>query len=226
LLAVIFDMDGVLIDSNPTHARAWIEYLGGLGIPYEGIDTWMAGKRNDQIMRILLGHGATEQEVFKHGAAKEALYRELMAPMVEERLMPGLRGFLDSLNGLPIGLGSNAEPANVEFLLDNAGLRGRFGAVVDGHQVEHPKPSPDIYLRVAELLGVDAKESVIFEDSPSGIRAARAAGAKVVGVNRTGTLLEGTDLTIRDFSDLRLADWMQANGLATASGDRASVIWK
>lgn len=208
--AVIFDMDGVLIDSNPTHAAAWIQYLNGLGMPHEGIDTWMAGKRNDQIMRILLGDTASEDEVFAHGAAKEALYRQMMEPMVERQLMPGLRPFLDTLASLPVGLGSNAEPANVEFLLNAAQLRGRFQAVVDGHQVEHPKPAPDIYLRVAQLLEVDPRQCVIFEDSPSGIRAARAAGAIVVGVDRSGRQLEGTHLTIRDFADPALAPWLSS----------------
>jgi HAD superfamily hydrolase (TIGR01509 family) len=194
-------MDGVLIDSNPTHAAAWIEYLSALGIPSEGIDTWMAGKRNDQIMRILLGPSASDDEIFAHGAAKEALYRRLMAPQLEQHLMPGLRPFLDSLAGLPIGLGSNAEPANVDFLLDSASLRPRFHAIVDGHQVEHPKPAPDIYLKVACLLDADPTQCVIFEDSPSGIRAARAAGARVIGVNRSGAPLDGAELTIRDFTD-------------------------
>ncbi|MBI2685691.1 MAG: HAD-IA family hydrolase [Acidobacteria bacterium] len=203
-------MDGVLIDSNPTHAATWIEYLSGQNLPYAGIDTWMAGKRNDQIMRILLGDEPSENEIFAHGAAKEALYRQRMAPQMERRLTPGLRTFLDSVAGLPIGLGSNAEPANVDLLLDSTGLRSRFHAVVDGHQVEHPKPSPDIYLRVAELLGVGASECLIFEDSPSGIRAARAAGARVAGVSASGESLAGADHTIRDFTDPSLTAWLSS----------------
>lgn len=207
---IIFDMDGVLIDSNPTHATVWIDYLSSQGLPYDGIDTWMAGKRNDQIMRILLGDAADDAEIFAHGAAKEALYRAVMTPKLDEHLMPGVRAFLDSLGSMPVGLGSNAEPANIEFLLAEAGLRDRFRAVVDGHQVEHPKPAPDIYLKVAALLEVDPRECVIFEDSPSGIEAARAAGARVVGVNRTGMPLGGTDLTIRDFNDPALTPWLAA----------------
>lgn len=215
--AVIFDMDGVLIDSNPTHAEVWIEYLGALGLPYEGIDTWMAGKRNDQIMRILLGEAASEEEVFAHGAAKEALYRERMAVKVEQCLMPGLRPFLASLSEVPVGLGSNAEPANVSFLLAAARLENCFRAVVDGHQVEHPKPAPDIYLKVAGLLGVAATDCVIFEDSPSGIRAARSAGARVVGVDRAGRQLEGAEISIRDFDDPALRPWLLSLQPATGS---------
>ncbi|HEU0120317.1 MAG TPA: HAD-IA family hydrolase [Bryobacteraceae bacterium] len=208
IAAVIFDMDGVLIDSNPTHAAAWTEYLAAQQLPSAGIDTWMAGKRNDQIMRVLLGEGAAEEAIFAHGAAKEALFRQRMAPQLEDRLMPGLRLFLDDLAGLPVGLGSNAEPANVDFLLDAAGLRHRFQAIVDGHQVELPKPAPDIYLRVAALLGVEPVDCLIFEDSPSGIRAARAAGARVVGVNGNGEPLQDVDLTIRNFLDPSLREWM------------------
>ncbi len=201
MLAVIFDMDGVLIDSNPTHVAAWLDYLAQHNLPSEGIDTWMSGKRNDQIMRILLGEAASPEEIFAHGAAKEALYRQMMAPQLEACLMPGLRPFLASLNYLPVGLGTNAEPANVDFLLDGAGLRSHFRAIVDGHQVKNAKPAPDIYLKVGEQLGIAPKDIVIFEDSPGGIRAGRAAGARVIGVNRDGGHLEGTEFTIRDFAD-------------------------
>lgn len=205
-------MDGVLIDSNPTHAAVWIEYLTAQGLPLDGIETWMAGKRNDAIMRRLLGENAGEEEVFRHGAAKEALYRERMRPQMEARLMPGLRTFLERLDHLPVGLGSNAEPANVEFLLEEAGLRPRFRAVVDGMQVANPKPAPGIYLRVAELLGVNPAKTVIFEDSPSGIAAARAAGAYVIGVNRSGAPLQDAHLTIRDFMDPQLTAVQPPNG--------------
>jgi beta-phosphoglucomutase-like phosphatase (HAD superfamily) len=93
------------------------------------------------------------------------------------------------------------EPANVDFLLDGAHLRAHFRAIVDGHQVKNAKPAPDIYLKVAGQLGIAPQDIVIFEDSPGGIRAGRAAGARVIGVNREGSYLEGTEFTIRDFAD-------------------------
>jgi HAD superfamily hydrolase (TIGR01509 family) len=208
--AVIFDMDGVIVDSNPIHGAVWLEYLAQHGLPQDGIETWMAGKRNDQIMRRLLGPGASDEDIHRHGAAKEALYRERIDPVLEDRLMPGLRALLDTLAPLPLGLGSNAEPANVDFVLDRAGLRERFQAVVNGHEVEHPKPAPDLYLRVMSLLGVEPEECVIFEDSPSGIQAANAAGARVIGVSVTGRALSGVEFTIRDFQDPALRPWLAA----------------
>ena len=83
------------------------------------------------------------------GAAKEELYREMLASRIEEVLVPGLRPFLDRYRGAPLAVASNAEPENVAFVLDRAGLRGYFRVVVDGHQVTHPKPHPEIYLRAA-----------------------------------------------------------------------------
>jgi len=213
---VIFDMDGVLIDSNPLHEQAWVEYLTALQIPHDGIDTWMAGKRNDFIMRRLLGPAASEDDVFAHGAAKEALFRQKMRPVIERNLTRGLREFLGTLTGLPVGLGSNAEPANVEFLLTEARLAGYFHAVVDGHQVEHPKPAPDIYLKVAERLRVNPADCVIFEDSPSGIAAARAAGARVIGVSQRGGALDGAELTIGHFADPALYEWWRSEQPANA----------
>lgn len=208
-LALIFDMDGVLIDSNPMHAAAWIDYLRPFGISPLAFSQQMQGKRNDELVRRLFGEHLSEEEVFAHGARKEALYRQRMAPVIEQHLMPGLRDFLQANPAVPKGLGSNAEPANVAFLLEGAALHGHFQAVVDGHQVARPKPAPDIYQKVMQGLGVQPEATIVFEDSPSGIRAARDAGARVVGVNREGEPLPHVDVTIRDFQDPRLGTWIE-----------------
>jgi len=201
-------MDGVMIDSNPLHSLVWREYLKTFAISADEIDTRMQGKRNDEIVRELFGPSLSETEVFAHGAGKEALYRTRMTPRIEANLMPGLRPFLERNRMLPLGVGSNAEPANLALVLDGAGLRPYFGAVVDGHQVAKPKPAPDIYLRVAAELGTAPVNCVVFEDSASGIAAGRAMGARVVGVCRFGRQLPETELTIRDFTDPALAGWL------------------
>ncbi len=197
-----------MIDSNPLHGLVWREYLKSFAISADEIDTRMQGKRNDEIVRELFGPSLSDNEVFAHGAGKEALYRARMTPQIEAHLMPGLRPFLERNRTLPLGVGSNAEPANLTLVLDGAGLRPYFGAVVDGHQVAKPKPAPDIYLRVAAELGIAPVNCVVFEDSASGIAAGRAMGARVVGVCRFGRHLPETEVTIRDFTDPALAGWL------------------
>ncbi|MFO0504710.1 MAG: HAD family hydrolase [Acidobacteriota bacterium] len=209
-LALIFDMDGVLIDSNPLHGKVWRQYLQKFSVSAEDLDTKMQGKRNDDILRALFGAVLSHREIQAHGAAKEALYRQSMASQLEENLMPGLRNILNQNRHRPLGVGSNAEPANIDLVLDGAQLRGYFRAVVDGDQVAKPKPAPDIYLRVADLLAVAPHNCIVFEDSPSGITAARARGARVVGICRLGRNLPGTDLSIRDFADPALTGWLSA----------------
>ncbi|MFB3825349.1 MAG: HAD family hydrolase [Bryobacteraceae bacterium] len=209
-LALIFDMDGVIVDSNPVHREAWRAYNLRFGIPTdEDMLRRMYGKRNDDIVRDFFGTHLSPEAVFEHGAAKERLYRELMSGRVEEWLVPGVREFLARHAGLAIGLASNAEAANVEFLLDAAGLRPYFRAAVDGYMVANPKPHPEIYLRTAQLLGSRPENCIVFEDSPGGIEAARAAGMRVVGVRTTHRAIAGADLEIRDFLDVRLEPWLQ-----------------
>jgi beta-phosphoglucomutase family hydrolase len=208
-LALILDMDGVIINSNPWHRKAWAEYNRRFGIETdEAMLQRMYGKRNDDIVRDFFGAHLTDEQVHAHGAAKEQLYREMIRPVVNEALVPGVREFLERHRHLPIGVATNAERANVDFVLDEAHLRPYFRVVVDGHQVPNPKPYPDIYLRAAERLGTAPRDCVVFEDSFTGIEAARAAGMAVVGVTSTHDELPGVDLAIRDFHSPKLELWL------------------
>jgi len=208
-LALILDMDGVIVDSNRWHRVAWAEYNRRHGIETdEAMQQRMYGKRNDDIVRDFFGDHLSDAEVHAHGAAKERLYREMIRPALNEALVPGVRDFLVRHRSEPIGMASNAEPENVEFLVEEAGLRPYFRVLVDGHQVANPKPHPDIYLRAAELLGVRPADCVVFEDSLPGIEAARAARMAVVGVMTTHDVLPGVDLAIRDFTSQDLEPWL------------------
>ena len=125
--ALIFDMDGVIVDSNPLHRAAWAEYSRRYGVKTtEAMQARMYGRRNDEIVRDFLGDHLTNAEVFKHGAAKERLYRELMGPRLTEALVPGVRECIARHQNVPKALATNAEPANVDFVLDGAGLREIF----------------------------------------------------------------------------------------------------
>lgn len=208
-LALIFDMDGVIVDSNPLHREAWtaFNHRHRLDTTPQMLER-MYGRRNDQIVRDFYGDSLSDGEVLAYGAAKEVLYRELAADRIEALLVPGVRAFLDLYRGTSMAVGSNAEPENVDFILDRAGLRPYFRAVVDGHQVSHPKPHPEIYQRAAALLETAPSNCIVVEDSPSGVAAARAAGMRVIGIRTTYDNLPGTDITADNFLNGSLTSWL------------------
>jgi len=206
---MIFDLDGVLIHSMPLHVLAWERYLRELGIRAASVETRMHGKRNAELVRDLIGPDVSEEEAFEHGAAKERLFRSLMLEAgAEQYRVPGLTEFLEKHHQVPKAVGSNAEPANIQFVLEKLGLRPFFQVIVDGHQAKRPKPFPDIYLEAAARLKANPEDCVVFEDSPTGIEAARAARMRVVGVETTPTQFQGVGLHIKDFLDSRLEPWL------------------
>jgi beta-phosphoglucomutase len=207
--AFIFDMDGVIIDSNPVHRLAWEEYNRRHGVETtEAMHDHMYGKRNDAIIRDFLGQHLSDSEVHFHSNQKEQLYRDLMRPQVHAALVPGIREFLTRHRELPMGVASNANGMNIELVLEEAGLASFFRVAINGNQVARGKPFPDIYLKAAELLGVPVEACVVFEDSYTGVEAGLAAGMKVVGISTTHDELPGVSLLIRDFHDPALADWL------------------
>ena len=208
--ALIFDMDGVIVDSNPAHRQAWEVFNRGYGIETtEDMHRRMYGKRNDEIVRDFFGD-LSPAEVAARGAAKEVLYRQMIGERIESMLVPGLRAFLDAHAAAPKAVASNAEPANIRFLLDRAGLGAYFSVVVDGHQVRHAKPDPEIYLLAASLLGTPPARCVVFEDSYAGVEAARAAGMRVVGILTTHAHLPDVVLSVHNFLSGDLYAWLRA----------------
>jgi beta-phosphoglucomutase len=219
-LALLFDLDGVVVDSMPTHTLAWEQYLEAHDIDPRDVEARMHGKRNDDLVRDLFGADLSADAVFEHGAAKERLFRELIGSTLEAKLVPGIREFLaNASKSVPLAVGTNAEPANVDFILNGAGIRKYFRAIVDGSQVARAKPAPDVYLRCAELLGVEPANCIVFEDSPVGIDAARAAGMRVVGLLTHAARLENVDVAVPDFVHPELESWLSAQ-LSTAKSGR------
>ena len=206
-LALVFDLDGVIIDSMPMHNRSWRVYLERLGIDITDLDRRMHGRRNDDIVRDFIGTHLSPEELKAHGAAKEALYREMTGADLRSYLVPGVVEFVARNSRKPLAVASNAETPNIDFVLDGADLRRYFRVIVDGMQVNRPKPYPDVYLKVADLLDIEPKNCVVFEDSPAGVEAAVAAGARVVGVE-THEALEGVEFRVPDFCEPGLERWL------------------
>jgi len=208
-LALIFDVDGVIVDSNPIHRRAWEIFNRRFGLETtEALHQRMYGKHNSDIVRDYFGLGLPDAEVAARGAAKEEVYRELAGVELEQMLVPGIRAFLQEYRNLSKGVGSNAEPANIRFILERSGLARFFQAVVDGDQVLRPKPDPEVYLKVAGLLQTPPANCVVFEDSPTGVQAALRAGMRVVGLRTTFGDLPGTSIAVDNFLSGQLRRWL------------------
>jgi beta-phosphoglucomutase family hydrolase len=209
-LALIFDLDGVIVDSMPVHELAWRRYLETLGFDGGDIPARMHGRRNDEIVRDFLGETTDHNIVLAHGAAKERVFREMLGDRLRETLVAGVAEWLGHVEGAPIALATNAERANIDFTLDGAGLRRYFDVIVDGSEVSRPKPAPDVYLRAAELLKIAPGNCIVFEDSPVGVAAAVAAGMRVVGVRTHSSPLDGVVFSVANFLDPQLDGWLSA----------------
>jgi HAD superfamily hydrolase (TIGR01509 family) len=192
-------------------------YLERHGIVAPDLVNQMHGRRNDEIVTTFFGNQLTLEENFQHGAAKEALWRELMEPVLEKHLVPGIRSFLERYREAPIALATNAEPANAAFVLGRAKLSAMFKAIVDGMQVARPKPWPDVYSRASDLLGVEPSNCIVFEDSPTGVQAARAAGMRVVGIGTHVHDLAGVELMCDNFLDPALEAWIERQSVRSSS---------
>ena len=207
--AFLFDVDGVLVHSMPLHTQAWEEYLASLGIRIDDLERRMHGKRNAELVSELIASDLPDSEIFAHGARKEQLWREmLLREGIERYQIAGLTEFLEKYRSIPKAVASNAEPQNIDFVLDQYGLRQYFPVTVSAMEVARPKPFPDIYLEAARRLGAKPEHSIVFEDSPTGLQAGLAAGMRVIGILTTPTDLAGSALEVRDFTDPKLDEWL------------------
>jgi len=202
-------MDGVIVDSMPFHVRAWEVYLERQGRDASTLNSRMHGKHNDELLRDVFGSELNAEEIQRMGSEKEALYRDLIEGELEASLVPGVRQFLTRNLLMPKAVASNAEAANVDFVLDRAELASFFRFALNGQMVKYGKPHPEIYLKASELLQIAPKDCIVFEDSQTGIDAAVAAGMRVVAINSHRTTLIGQAVEADHFLDMRLQEWLQ-----------------
>jgi HAD superfamily hydrolase (TIGR01509 family) len=203
LKALVFDMDGTLADSDPLHLVAFSNMMTplGIGVDEEIYRNRIAGRTNASIFADFFPD-APVQEQERLADEKEAAFRQLASDLAP---LPGLLRLLDWATdaGLGIGLVTNAPPENARHILEVLGIHSRFEVRIVGGDVARGKPDPLPYLTALERLGVPAAEAVAFEDSVSGVKAAKAAGLLTFGVltGQTETTLRaaGADQVIRDF---------------------------
>lgn len=208
MVAVLFDMNGVIVDDMAYHERAWVEFFAAKGKPLsaEVYHTQLAGRNNTETLRHVLGRELSDTQCAALEAEKEARYRELYAERMT--LLPGLERFLAALNraGIPLAVATSAPPQNVNLVLDGLHIRELFRAVVDAGQVARGKPHPDLFLAAAAALDIAAADCLVFEDSLLGIEAAHRAEMTAIAVTTThpADAFVTADLVIPDFQEVTI----------------------
>ena len=207
--ALIFDMDGVLVDSNPFHLEKWIEFLNHRHIPFkpEDLPKQIFGQRNDNAFRHFFGTQLSQEESRCLSEELEEKFREAFRS--HARPLPGLHALITECHraGVPMAVASSAMAKNVEFIVDTLGFRPYFRFLVSGDEVSRPKPDPEIYLRTANKLGLEPATCVAFEDSFVGLESVKHAGMKCVAIASTFPLDElqaKADLAVRTFEEVSL----------------------
>ena len=202
--AVIFDMDGVLIDSGAHHRDAWRLLLGDLGVTPPP-DYWRLtiGRPAEDAVPLLLGRRVDRTEAAALAQRKRDLYTQLAARGT--RAIPGVSAFVETLarHKVPRAVATSAGRREAESLLTAIGVRRRFDVVVTAEDVRWGKPNPEVYLKAAAGLDVPSKACLVFEDSLVGVHAARNCGMRVIGLTTSHTGREllgaGAERAIADF---------------------------
>lgn len=208
--AVLFDMDGVIIDSNPAHKKAIVQFCNKYDkhLSDDEMKRYIWGRTNKEWIRHLFGEDLPDADLRVYADEKELLFRKIYEPDI--KLLKGLDKFLELLksSNVPMAIGTSAPRANVDFVFKHTGIERYFDAVLDERAVTIGKPDPEIYLKAAKALNFDPSDCIVIEDSLSGVEAGKRAGCKVIGITTTHSdaELSKSDLTAADFTNLTLND--------------------
>ncbi len=216
--ALLFDFDGLILDTETPEVIAWQEIYSRYGVAFP-LDLWG---------QIVGGNGTADFDPVAYLAEKSGrpINADLMRAdkRVRDRelisyqdILPGVRDYLEAARtcGLQTAVVSSSTHAWVDGQLKRLGLFEAFDCIICREDAARPKPNPDLYLKALEVLGVDPEQAIVFEDSPNGVKAGRAAGIRTVAVPNPVTIrlgVDGADLTLTSLADLPLPDLLARFG--------------
>lgn len=211
--AIIWDVDGTLVDTATLHFDAWKKLAGELGLQFTADDFAATfGRRNPEIIRHLFGEKYTDRDIATLGEQKEGYYRTEAAKGVA--LLPGVLPLLEEFaaRGIPQAIGSSAPRGNLELILDLTRSRRFFAGIIAMEDTHRGKPDPEVFLLAAKSLNALPSSCIVFEDAVAGVQAAKAGGMKCVAVRFVGHHSEqslrdaGADLVAPTLEGLQAAE--------------------
>ncbi len=204
--ALIFDMDGVLVDNNPFHKKAWKVFCQkyGFELSEEQYRNQIYGRTNRNVLESLFPDLLNKNDFLGYAEEKEQIYRQIYDPHIQP--VRGLNHLLELLKDkdLKMAVATSAPTKNLDFVMKHLAIRDYFDLIVDESMVEKGKPDPEIYLTVSKKLVLPVERCLVIEDSLSGVQAALSAGMKVVGITTTHepSELKHTHWVINDFENV------------------------
>ncbi|MFX1573505.1 MAG: HAD family hydrolase [Promethearchaeota archaeon] len=206
---VIFDMDGVLADTEPIHFESWVKMANEIGAKFtREFFKQTFGQQSPTITRKLVGPSIDETLIIQWSNLKESYYREMVKDKLE--LLPGVIDIIKDLKseGFKLAIGSSGPSENVELLLTTLKIKNLFDNIITAADVRKGKPEPDVFLVAANLLGIDPKKCIVIEDAPVGIQAANNAGMKSIALTTTHNTeeLQEANLVVQDLSLISIND--------------------
>lgn len=206
-IGTIFDMDGVIVHSNPAHEETIKEFceIHNRNVSDAFLRNNIFGRTNKEWIPELFGD-ITDEKLAAYADEKEAMFRDRFNP--SSAMIDGIVSFLEQLRdkSIPCVLATSAPGENADYILDALNIRSHFSAILDSSHVEKGKPEPDVYLKAAKSLNLHPSKCIVFEDSLAGVEAGRRAGAHVVGITSTHTPEELGDCiaTYENFREIDL----------------------
>ncbi|HEU5229768.1 MAG TPA: HAD family phosphatase [Ktedonobacteraceae bacterium] len=205
--AVIWDLDGVIIDSAQEHLKAWQRLAQETGVTFTEEQFWATfGQRNDAIIPTIWGSISPER-VRELADRKEAYFREFVRETAAP--LPGAIELLSALHdaGYAQALASSTPIENIQLISDVLGLRRYLSVFVSGERVPHGKPAPDVFLKAAEELGIEPTKCLVIEDAVAGVEAAHAGGMRCIAVAGDRDLpgLKKAEMVVRDLGEVTVA---------------------
>ena len=206
LKAILFDLDGTMLDNNGYHWLSLQEYLGRLGMRLSNEDykANISGRTNHDATEHIFDKKMSKKEAEQYYLEKEKIYREMYAPFISP--VAGLLDLLQELqrNKVKMAIATSGIQVNIDFMFEHVPVKKYFNKVINSTHISKGKPDPEIFIVTADALNLNPGDCIVFEDSISGVEAGKAAGMKVVALTTTHQKDEllMADLVIHDYTQI------------------------